>query len=89
MPSKAPPSSGLHTAPGWSADTENASSPRRRGVTTVEDDGLVIDQSLLFSSGDLRDYLARVAHKADQELLDYDPDELLLAAEADVSDYLI
>ena len=47
------------------------------------------DQSMLFSSGDLRSYLDQVAQKADRKLLGYDPDELLLAAEADVIDYLL
>jgi hypothetical protein len=43
----------------------------------------------LFSSDDLGSHLARIAGRAEQELFRYDADELLLAAETDVVDYLI
>lgn len=48
-----------------------------------------MDGRTLFSGGQLRDHLARARAKAQQALLDYNPDQLLLASEVDVSDYLV
>lgn len=46
-----------------------------------------MDGRTLFSDGRLREHLARA--QVQQALLDYNPDQLLLASEADVSDYLV
>ncbi|AEA29014.1 hypothetical protein Psed_6951 (plasmid) [Pseudonocardia dioxanivorans CB1190] len=48
-----------------------------------------MDGRTLFSNGDLGQHLAQARAKAEQALLDYNPDQLLLASETDVVDYLI
>lgn len=50
---------------------------------------MIKNEAALFSRDRLGNYLARAARKVDDELLNYDPDELLLAAESDVIDYLV
>jgi hypothetical protein len=61
------------------------------GVGTVEgtEDHERMNGRTLFSEGPLREHLAHARAKVQQALLDYNPDQLLFASEADLSDYLV